>query len=159
MLVLCGSTLISTNFLMSRYSRPHGESAGNLDGSRQVVFEPGTIWCLAFPLTRALSVSALSSGSLTISGRQKAADLGDGNVTEAPTGTRCRTQHDTQQLVLMNTPSCHYSPHVSESTSLCLFIHYLSCSLNKVGFVRGMGEGVCGGSDWRRRLGQQKCWR
>lgn len=25
------------------------ESSGNLDGSRQVVFEPGTIWCLAFP--------------------------------------------------------------------------------------------------------------
>lgn len=36
----------------------------------------------------------------------------------------------------MNAANCHYAPHVPEPTSLCLFIHYLSCSSNKVGLVR-----------------------
>lgn len=37
-----------------------------------------------FPSTRALPVSAPSTGSLTISVRQNAADLGDGDATESP---------------------------------------------------------------------------
>lgn len=41
---------------------------------------------------------------------------------------RCRTQH----LVLTNTLSCHCAPHVPDSPSLCLLIHYLSYSCNKV---------------------------
>lgn len=145
---------------MSRWSRPHGE---------RELWQPwwlkaSCLWTWnhmvpRFPLTRALPVSALSSGSLTVSGRQKAADLGDGKATEAPTATRCHTQHDTQRLVLMNTPSTRYAPHVPESTSLCLFIHYLLCSPNKVWFVRGTGKGVCRGSEWRQCLRQQKCWR
>lgn len=59
-----------------------------------------------------------------------------GGASEDLAATRGLTQHDTRHLVLMNTASCHYAPHVPESTSLCLCIHYLLCSSNKVGPVR-----------------------
>lgn len=95
-----------------------------------------------FPSTRTLPVLAVSSGSLCIAGRQEAASLGDveegssAATAEAPAATWCCTQHDTRHTVSTNTLSCHYAPHVPESSSLCLFIHYLLCSSNKVGPVR-----------------------
>lgn len=58
--------------------------------------------------------------------------------SKALAATRCYTQHDSRCLVLMNATNCHYSSHVPEPTSLCLFIHYLLCFPNKVELVRDM---------------------
>lgn len=70
-----------------------------------------------------------------------------GGATEALAATRCRTQHDTRHLVLMNTPSCHCAPRIPESPSLCLLIHYLLCSPNKVGLVRDTLRGEASAED------------
>ena len=125
-------------FLMSRCSRPHGKSFGNPDSSRLVIFECGSIWRLTFPLDKS---SARLRGELRISRHHRS--TGGCGFQQRRRGLWRRwrrlspSQHDTRHLVLTNTPSCHYAPHVPESTSLCLFIHYLLCSPNKVRPVRG----------------------
>lgn len=113
------------------------------------------------PLTGALPVRGLSAGSRTTSGRQKAADLGDGCATEAPTATRRHTQHGSTASYLNEPPEL--SPGSSRPrihfTFVYLFIISRVPTSNKVGFVWTMCEGVRGGAEWRQCLGQQKCWR
>lgn len=123
--------------------------------SRPVIAEPGSIWGLSFPWQE-LCPSRRWAPDLPPKPVDRRLQVwGDRPKPWLPPGAVRSTTP--RHLVSMNTLSCHRAPHVPASTSLCLFIHYLLRSRNKV--WNSDGWGVCRGSEWRHCLGQQKCQR
>lgn len=99
--------------------------------------EPGSTWGLPPP---SQELCLVGSGSSTLTGKTEGLQVLKDVEEEswvAPmkpsAATRRCAQQVTWHLVLMNSASCHYAPHVPEPN--CLFIHYLLCSSNKAELV------------------------